>query len=112
MPHRSFPHSSFSGEMDSHLRNVEKLAGAANLMTSSPQSWPLSWIARTHRALVFGRRARVLAGALAPLIPPEARSVLDIGCGDGTIASLIAERRPELAVEGVEVTPRTTCRVP
>ncbi|HET7109179.1 MAG TPA: methyltransferase domain-containing protein [Candidatus Acidoferrum sp.] len=81
-------------------------------MTSPPQSWPLSWIARSHRALVFGRRARVLAEALAPLIPAEARSVVDIGCGDGTIASLLAERRPELAIEGVEVIPRPTCRVP
>jgi SAM-dependent methyltransferase len=81
-------------------------------MTSAPQSWPLSWIARSHRALVFGRRARVLADALAPLIPAEARSVLDIGCGDGTIASLLAERRPDLAIEGVEVIPRPMCRVP
>lgn len=81
-------------------------------MTSSPRSWHLSWIARSHRALVFGRRARVLADALAPLIPAEARSVLDIGCGDGTIAGLLAERRPELAIEGVEVIPRPTCRVP
>ena len=81
-------------------------------MTSAPQSWPLSWIARGHRALVFGRRARVLAGALTPMIPEEARSVLDIGCGDGTIAGLIAERRPGLAMEGVEVIPRPTCRVP
>jgi SAM-dependent methyltransferase len=61
---------------------------------------------------VFGRRARVLADALAPLIPAEARSVLDIGCGDGTIASLLRARRPELAIEGVEVIPRPTCRVP
>ena len=81
-------------------------------MTSSPQSWPLSWIARSHRALVFGRRARVLADALAPLIPSEARSVLDIGCGDGTIATLLAQRRPDLIIEGVEVIPRPTCRVP
>jgi len=91
---------------------VEKLSEFDGPMTSAPQSWPLSWIARGHRALVFGRRARVLANALAPLIPTEARNVLDIGCGDGTIASLIAERRPELAVEGVEVIPRPTCRVP
>jgi SAM-dependent methyltransferase len=81
-------------------------------MTSSPQSWPLSWLARGHRAIVFGRRARVLADALAPLIPAEARSVLDIGCGDGTIAGLLAQRRPELAIEGVEVTPRPTCNIP
>jgi SAM-dependent methyltransferase len=81
-------------------------------MTPAPQPWPFSWIARSHRALVFGRRARVLAGALAPMIPEEARSVLDIGCGDGTIAGLIAERRPALVMEGVEVIPRPTCRVP
>jgi SAM-dependent methyltransferase len=98
--------------MDSPSRNVENFSEFDRPMTSAPQSWPLSWIARTHRALVFGRRARVLADALAPLIPAEARSVLDIGCGDGTIASLIAEPRPELAVEGVEVIPRLSCRVP
>lgn len=98
--------------MDSLSRNAEKPAAVANPMTSSPQSWPLSWIARSHRALVFGRRTRVLADALAPLIPAEARSVLDIGCGDGTIAGLLAERRRDLAIEGVEVIPRPTCRVP
>ena len=81
-------------------------------MTSPPPSWPLSWIARSHRALVFGRRARVLADALAPLIPSEAHTVLDIGCGDGTIARLLAQRRPDLAIEGVEVIPRPTCQVP
>jgi SAM-dependent methyltransferase len=98
--------------MDFLSRNAEKIADAANPMTSSPQSWPLSWIARSHRALVFGRRARVLADALAPLIPAEARTVLDIGCGDGTIAGLLAQRRPDLAIEGVEVIPRPTCQVP
>jgi SAM-dependent methyltransferase len=97
--------------MDSLSRNAQKAAAVAKRMTSSSQSWPLAWIASSHRALVFGRRARVLADALAPLIPAAARSVLDIGCGDGTIAGLIAERRPELAIEGVEVTPRPTCRV-
>jgi len=97
--------------MDSHSRNAEKLARVANPMTSSPQSWPLSWLARSHRALVFGRRARVLADALAPLIPSGARSVLDIGCGDGTIANLLAQRRPDLAIQGVEITPRPTCRI-
>jgi SAM-dependent methyltransferase len=98
--------------MDSLSQNAQKPDVAANSMTSSPPSWPLAWIARSHRALVFGRRARVLADALAPLIPAEARSVLDIGCGDGTIASLLAERRSDLAIEGVEVIPRPACRIP
>ncbi|HTB94576.1 MAG TPA: class I SAM-dependent methyltransferase [Candidatus Sulfotelmatobacter sp.] len=81
-------------------------------MTSPPPSWPLSWIARSHRALVFGRRARVLADALTPLIPSDAHTVLDIGCGDGTIASLLAQCRPGVAIEGVEVIPRPSCQVP
>src|SRR4029077_725590 len=98
--------------MDSLSRNAERPVPAANSVTSSPQSWPLSWIARSHRALVFGRRARVLADALAPLIPAGAGSVLDIGCGDGTNAGLLAERRPDLAVEGVGGVPRPTCRIP
>jgi SAM-dependent methyltransferase len=98
--------------MDSLSQNVEKPSAVANPMTPSAQTWPLSWIARSHRALVFGRRVRVLADAVAPLIPSGARSILDIGCGDGTIARLLTERRPELAVEGVEVIPRSSCHIP
>lgn len=80
-------------------------------MTSSPQSWPLSWIARGHRALVFGRRTQVLAEALAPLLPQGAR-VLDVGCGDGTIGALLAQRRADISIEGVEVISRSSCRIP
>jgi ubiquinone/menaquinone biosynthesis C-methylase UbiE len=80
-------------------------------MTASPQSWPLSWIARSHRALVVGRRVRVLADALAPLLPPEGR-VLDIGCGDGAIGALLKKQRPHLTIEGVEYAPRPDCRIP
>jgi len=61
--------------------------------------------------LVFGRRTRVLAAALAPYIPRDAK-VLDIGCGDGTISALLQESRPDLSIEGVEIAPRPTCRIP
>jgi SAM-dependent methyltransferase len=80
-------------------------------MTSSPESWPFSWIARSHHALVFGRRTRILADAIAPLISNHA-SVLDIGCGDGTIAGLLMEQRPDISIEGVEIAPRPRCRIP
>lgn len=80
-------------------------------MTSSPQSWPLSWIARSHRAFVSGRRTRVLAETLAPVVPRNA-SVLDVGCGDGAVATLLAERRPDITIEGVEIAPRPNCAIP
>jgi len=80
-------------------------------MTGASQSpWPLSWISRWHHASVHARRTRVLAEMLAGQIPPGA-SALDIGCGDGTIASLIAHQRPDIAIQGVEFLPRPDCKI-
>lgn len=80
-------------------------------MTGASQSpWPLSWISRWHHASVHGRRTRVLAEMLAQQIPPGA-SVLDIGCGDGTVASLIAQLRPDISIQGVEFLVRPECKI-
>src|SRR5271163_2203127 len=70
----------------------------------------LSAVKQGHQALVHKRRVRVLAAALAAQIPAAA-SVLDIGCGDGTIAGLIAELRPDISIKGVEVMVRPGCRI-
>jgi SAM-dependent methyltransferase len=83
---------------------------AAPPQTSRPPSWPLSWISRWHHAFVFERRTRVLAEMLAPQIPQRA-SVLDIGCGDGTIGSLIAQLRPDISIQGVEFLVRPACKI-
>lgn len=77
---------------------------------SSQTSWPLTWISRCHRAFVFQRRTRVLAELLASRIPQGA-SVLDVGCGDGTIASRIAQLRPDISIQGVEVMVRPGCKI-
>ena len=80
-------------------------------MTATSQTaWPLSWISRLHRALVFERRTRILAELLAAQIPPRAR-VLDIGCGDGAIGSAIARLRPDVSVQGVEFMVRPGCKI-
>jgi SAM-dependent methyltransferase len=42
---------------------------------------------------------------------PQGASVLDIGCGDGTIASLIAQQRPDISIQGVEFLVRPECKV-
>ena len=71
---------------------------------------PLSVLERAHRLTVFGRRVRVLAGVLAKMIPNSA-SVLDIGCGDGTVATLITQANPSVRISGIELAPRPTCRI-
>jgi SAM-dependent methyltransferase len=80
-------------------------------MAAPPQtSRPLSWMGNWHRAFVFRRRTRVLAELLVAQIPPRA-SVLDIGCGDGTIGSLIAKARPDISIQGVEFLARPECKI-
>jgi len=63
-----------------------------------------------HHNLIFSRRVGVLAESLAAHMPCNC-SVLDIGCGDGTISSLIAARRPGIQIRGIEIKPRPTCRI-
>jgi len=66
---------------------------------------------RVHERAVFGRRVRVLAEVLSAKIPPGA-AVLDIGCGDGTIASLIKQHDSTVTISGIEFAPRPTCQIP
>jgi SAM-dependent methyltransferase len=87
---------------------IEKIA---DKMAPDQNSLLLSAVKQGHQALVHQRRVRVLAETLAAQIPPSA-SVLDIGCGDGTIASLIAQLRPDIPIKGVEVMVRADCHVP
>ena len=63
-----------------------------------------------HRAFVFERRTRVLAEMLAAQIPERA-SVLDIGCGDGAIAGVITQLRPDISIQGVEFLVRPECKI-
>lgn len=64
-----------------------------------------------HGSYVAGRRARVIAARLAEVVPAHA-SVLDVGCGDGEIAWLLNQRRPDLRVTGVDVLVREHTRIP
>ncbi len=70
----------------------------------------LSLVKGAHRRTVSGRRARVLSDFLAARIPAGA-SVLDIGCGDGTIANLITHKTPTVGIRGIEFAPRPTCLI-
>jgi SAM-dependent methyltransferase len=66
-------------------------------------------IGRLHRDLVFGRRVRVLADRLAPLFPART-TVLDIGCGDGTLAASLMQRR-NVHITGLDVLLRPDAKI-
>ena len=84
---------------------TEKVKGDAQ------NSIGFSVLQAVHARMVFGRRVRVLAECLSARIPQRA-VVLDIGCGDGTIGSLLAKPGSEMSIEGVEFAPRPQCRIP
>jgi SAM-dependent methyltransferase len=53
----------------------------------------------------------VLAAELAAALPPVS-TLLDIGCGDGTISRLISQTVPGLSITGAEFLPRPECAIP
>lgn len=55
-----------------------------------------------HARLAYRRRVQVLSDAIAQLVPVKS-AVLDVGCGDGLIASLIRIRRADVTIEGADV---------
>lgn len=67
--------------------------------------------AAVHRELVFNRRVRILSQLLAEQMPQGAK-VLDVGCGDGTIALLVSQHRPDITITGVDVLVRETTAIP
>jgi 2-polyprenyl-3-methyl-5-hydroxy-6-metoxy-1,4-benzoquinol methylase len=57
---------------------------------------------QVHEKAIFKRRIEVLAHALAGFLPSNA-SVLDVGCGSGTLAKAIMQLRPDVVIEGIDV---------
>jgi SAM-dependent methyltransferase len=64
-----------------------------------------------HGRLIFGRRVDRLAETLAARLPADA-SVLDVGCGDGSIARAVVDRRPDVSITGVDVLVRDDTSIP
>jgi SAM-dependent methyltransferase len=72
----------------------------------------VSLVGTLHGHLVFSRRTSVLAREIAKAIPAECHSVLDVGCGDGTIDALLLRSRPDLSIAGVDVLVRPKTQLP
>ena len=66
---------------------------------------------RIHSSYILPRRTRILSSHLAELIPAHAQ-ILDVGCGDGLLAYLIQQRRPDIALNGVDVLVRRCTHIP
>ena len=65
-----------------------------------------------HGKLIFGRRVRALADNISEMIPAGAVTLLDVGCGDGTLARSIMSRCPGLVATGVEIRARPRTAIP
>jgi len=68
-------------------------------------------IDQIHDGYVFKRRTRVLSSHLSALLPPNV-TVLDVGCGDGTLAKLIHAHRPDVQICGIDVLVRRETHIP
>jgi SAM-dependent methyltransferase len=64
-----------------------------------------------HGAAVFKRRVHVLSKHLADEIT-EGISVLDVGCGDGSMANAVMAHKPNLHFEGIDVFLRPEIAIP
>ncbi len=71
----------------------------------------MSWLRQAHKSLVHRRRIRRLAELLAEALPGTG-NLLDIGCGDGKLASLLSDIRPAIRIAGVDVAAREQISFP
>ena len=92
--HSNVPHSPFRTTVSMSNRTLARITTAL------------------HGRLVFGRRVRALAACIEEILPRDTRTLLDVGCGDGTLASAVVRRRPEVEPSGVEIRARPHTAIP
>ena len=71
----------------------------------------MSAIEKVHGSYVARRRIRILTTHLAEMLPRNA-TVLDVGCGDGSLAKLIQDRRPDVQMHGIDILVRPQTAIP
>lgn len=61
--------------------------------------------------MVHGRRIRKLHEHLTRIIPEDTASLLDVGCGDGLLSSLIKQDRKDISLTGIDVLVRQNSKI-
>ncbi len=69
-----------------------------------------SIVGSAHGRFIYQRRIRAIVHAIAPLIPSG--TILDIGCGNGELASYLMSNRADVKVIGLEVYFRLKAKIP
>ena len=64
-----------------------------------------------HESCVHGRRVARLHRHLAEMLPHDTASLLDVGCGDGLLTSLLRDDRPGTRFQGVDVLVRPGAKI-
>ncbi|MEM8805928.1 MAG: class I SAM-dependent methyltransferase [Cyanobacteria bacterium P01_G01_bin.38] len=71
----------------------------------------MNFIEYVHEKYIFERRVRSLSRRIEDLLPYQG-SLLDVGCGNGLIASRIAKNRPDFTISGIDVLVREKSYIP
>lgn len=71
----------------------------------------MNLVEKFHGRYIHPRRTQVLSEYLSAYLPRDAH-VLDVGCGDGLLAYLIGQKRPDLTLVGIDVAVREETYVP
>jgi SAM-dependent methyltransferase len=71
----------------------------------------MNLLEKIHGHYVHNRRVHVLTEQLSALLPNQGR-ILDIGCGDGLLASLVQRAKPDASIMGIDVMVRPDTHIP
>lgn len=67
---------------------------------------------KIHHHLVFQRRVQVLANIIGEFASKASvNKLLDVGCGDGTITKIVADKN-KISAEGIDIMARPSCAIP
>jgi len=71
----------------------------------------MNLLEQIHEKYIFGRRIRILCKNLIECMPSNI-TLLDVGCGDGSLAAKIMRLRPDVAIRGIDVMIRDQVHIP